>query len=198
LEELDRYPWSGHAVLLGNRKMEGQVVEGVLGYFGKGVSKARKGYREFIGDGISMGRRKEFSGGGLKRSQSLAEGGGGYEAFDSRVLGGSEFGQDLQQKEELKDKIKGSLPWMELVERVAHFFDLHPDEIRRPRKDRFLAQVRGVVCYLAVRELGYRGVETGKELRLGPAGVSIAVGRGEAYLKEKPGLKEKITSAINK
>jgi hypothetical protein len=41
-------------------------------------------------------------------------------------------------------------------------------------------------------------VETGKELGLGPAGVSIAIRRGEAYLKEKPGLEEKITSAINK
>jgi hypothetical protein len=198
LEELDRYPWSGHAVLLGNGKMEGQVVEGVLGYFGKGASKARKRYREFIADGISMGRRKEFSSGGLKRSRSLAENGRGYEAFDSRVLGGSEFVQDLWRKEELKDKIKRSLSLMELVEGVAHFFDIHPDEIRRPRKEWFLAQVRGVVCYLAVRELGYRGVETGKELRLGPAGVSIAVRRGEAYLKEKPGLKEKLTSAINK
>jgi hypothetical protein len=100
-----------------------------------------------------------------EKNRSLAENGRGYEAFDWRVLGGSEFVQDLWRKEELKD------------------------EIRRPRKEWFLAQVRGVVCYLAVRELGYRGVGTGKELRLGPAGVSIAVRRGEAYLKEKPGLK---------
>ncbi len=85
----------------------------------------------------------------------MAKKGRGNEAFDSRVLGGSEFVQDLQQREELKGKIKRSLPLMELLERVAHFFDLPPDEIRRPRKDRFLAQVRGVVCYLAVRELGY-------------------------------------------
>jgi chromosomal replication initiation ATPase DnaA len=109
------------------------------------------------------------------------------------MLGGSEFVQDLEQKEELRGKIKGTLPLMELVDRVAHFFDLAPDNIRRPRKDRFFAQVRGVVCYLAIRELGHRGLETGKELCLRPAGVSIAVRRGEAFLTEKPGLKEKIT-----
>lgn len=198
LEELDQYRWSGHCVLLGNGKMEGQVIEEVLEYFGKRISGARKRYREFIADGISMGRREEFRGGGLRRSQSLVKKGRAYEVFDSRVLGSEEFVESLRQKKELKDKIKRSLPLAELVERVASFFDLPPDEIRRPRKDRFLAEVRGIVCYLALRELGYRGLETGKELCLGPAGVSIALRRGETFLKGKPGLKEKVTLAIIK
>jgi REP element-mobilizing transposase RayT len=32
---LDNYPWSGHAVILGFQKMEGQTIETVLNFFGK-------------------------------------------------------------------------------------------------------------------------------------------------------------------
>ena len=52
--------------------------------------------------------------------------------------------------------------------------------------------------YLSVRVLGYKGLEIGKMLCLGAAGVSIAARRGEVFLKENHGLKEKIISTINK
>jgi hypothetical protein len=35
VEELEDYPWSGHAVLLGKREMGGQVTEEVLQRFGR-------------------------------------------------------------------------------------------------------------------------------------------------------------------
>jgi len=34
LDELDRYPWSGHAVLMGNRSFPGQETDSVLKRFG--------------------------------------------------------------------------------------------------------------------------------------------------------------------
>lgn len=198
LEELDRYPWSGHVVLLGKGEMKGQVVEEVLQLFATKTSTARKKYLEFIAAGISRGRRENLVGGGLKKSQALAKNGLADEAFDSRVLGSGEFVERLQEKEELKDIIKASLPLSALVERVSSFFDLQPDEICRPRKVRFFAEIRGVVCYLGVRVFGYKGLEIGKMLCLGAAGVSIAARRGEVFLKENPGLKEKIISIIDK
>jgi len=45
IEELERYPWAGHAVLMGCGKMEGQVTDEVLEYFGQNVTRARKSYR---------------------------------------------------------------------------------------------------------------------------------------------------------
>lgn len=43
----------------------------------------------------------------------------------------------------------------------------------------------------ARRSCGWRA-EAGKEMHLGPAGVSIAVRRGELLTRDNPGLKEKI------
>jgi hypothetical protein len=49
-----------------------------------------------------------------------------------------------------------------------------------------------------MRGEAYEGLEVGKELGLSPSGVSNAVRRGEAFLKSKPGLKEKIISELEK
>jgi hypothetical protein len=45
-----------------------QDVNPVLKLFGKRTSSARKGYRAFVEEGISMGKRPELTGGGLIRS----------------------------------------------------------------------------------------------------------------------------------
>ena len=68
LDGLDRYPWSGHSVLLGNRTTEGQETDVVLARFGKSRTRSMQGYRQFIVDGIAAGRRDDLIGGGLKRS----------------------------------------------------------------------------------------------------------------------------------
>jgi len=60
LEELDRYSWSGHAVLMGRRKFEGQEVREVLERFGKTVRSARGRYRQFVAEGMRMGRRDDL------------------------------------------------------------------------------------------------------------------------------------------
>ena len=39
LEELDRYPWSGHSVLMGFSNLEGQVVDEVIEHFGRTLSR---------------------------------------------------------------------------------------------------------------------------------------------------------------
>jgi hypothetical protein len=75
---------------------------------------------------------------------------------------------------------------------------MESEEILRPSKIRRASAARGVVCYLAVRELGYRGFEVGGELRLGPAGVSLAIRRGELLFKERPNLKKEALRLIEK
>ena len=76
LADLDRYPWSGHAVVIGNREFEGQEVKEVLERFGENLGKARERYRQFIADGILMDRREELVGMGVKQRR-MKEGGQG-------------------------------------------------------------------------------------------------------------------------
>ena len=89
ITELNDYPWSGHAVLMGHREMPGQNADEVLRYFGKRKTSAREKYQSFVADGIPLGRREELVGGGLKRMLKLGDGALNT-AYDDRILGSGE------------------------------------------------------------------------------------------------------------
>jgi putative transposase len=198
LQELDRYPWSGHAVLMGNRQMDGQVLEEVLQRFGRTVFSARGKYRQFIADGLATGQRADLVGGGWKRSKGVKNDSAERDYLDPRVLGSGIFVDNLLRNEVLRGKIGVSLPLSELVDRVSLVLHVEPEAVRRPSKARPLAEARGIICYLAIRELGYKGLELSEELHLGPAGVSIAVRRGESLVRERPDLREKVFDKLEK
>jgi hypothetical protein len=56
MNELDRYDRCGHAVVLGHRTLPGQSFDEVLSHCGKRVTSAREHYRDFVFDGLSMGK----------------------------------------------------------------------------------------------------------------------------------------------
>jgi len=197
LEELDIYPWTGHAVLLGHRQFGGQETEGILERFGKRITRARHNYRQFVADGIMIGRRDDLVGGGLKRSQGERQN-HEYESFDERVLGGGVFVDSLKENFKLRDKMRSVVTLTQLLAIVSAALTLDPDLIRKPSKNRAPAVARGIICHLARYELGYTGNEIGKFLHLGPTGVSLASRRGERLLKADLVLLKKIMSAIEK
>ena len=86
METLDVYKWSGHAVLMGRGLLAGQFPGEVLHMFNASKRAARKKYRNFVADGIALGKREELVGGGLKRylKFSVSQ---VYESFDDRILG---------------------------------------------------------------------------------------------------------------
>jgi len=191
LSELDQYPWSGHAVLMGNIQQEGQELLEILQRFGKDINNARSAYRVFIAAGIENGKRVDLVGGGLKRSMALKDiDEKEWGNFDARILGSGDFVDSLQQNEMLRDRLPLSMTLAELIRRVAAVFDLPAEAIIRHGKARPTSEARGVVAYFAVRELGFKGIEVGKEINLTSSGVSIAVQRGERLVREKPELNE--------
>jgi len=197
LEELDLYPWTGHAVLLGHRQLRGQETDPILERFGKSVSTARRNYRQFVADGIMTGRRDDLVGGGLKRSQGERQN-HKYESFDERVLGGGDFVDSLKQDFNLRDKMRSVVTLVQLLAIVSAALTLDPDSVRRPSKSRAPAAARGIMCHLAIYELGYTGSEVGKFLHLGPTGVSLAARRGEKILKTDLVLLKVMMDAIDK
>ena len=52
VEALDKYPWTGHAVLIGKKKNEWQAKKEILAHFHTKQAKAVEFYREFIKDGV--------------------------------------------------------------------------------------------------------------------------------------------------
>ena len=120
-----------------------------------------------------------------------------YESFDERVLGGGDFVDALKQECTLRDKMKSVICLIRLMEIVSETLMLDPNLVSRPSKSRAPA-ARGIICHLAVFELGYTGSEVGKFLHLGPTGVSLASRRGEKILKSDPMMLKKIMGLIDK
>jgi putative transposase len=189
LEELDHYPWTGHSVLMGYRKWEGQETEEILGLFSGGRSgwRGRKAYRQYVFEGLEMGHRENFSGAG-KRGRPGEEG----TDKDYRILGDREFAQRILRERALSEKGRALWSISDLLKKVSRILGTDAGDLRRPSKNRMLAQARGILCYAAVRELGYKGIDIGKELNLGSAGVSRALRRGEVALRKNPDLKKRI------
>lgn len=197
LEGLDVYPWSGHAVLLGNEILSGQVTEEVLALFGKHLSAARRKYQQFVADGVPQGRRPELVGGGLRRSQKASGGQERLEIFDDRVLGSSDFVESLRQDATIRSLLPPKLSMPHLQELVCSLFAVEPQEIlRRARMDK-VAEAKAVFCYAAIRLLGLTGSEVAKHLGMGSSAVSRAVTRGEEVLRHRPTVKKKLGKALN-
>jgi putative transposase len=198
VEELDRFPWSGHSVLMGFGSLEGQEVDEVLGHFGGSLIRARGNYRDFVADGLAMGQRGGLpAGGGSGRPDAMQESAAQIQ-MDSRILGDREFTDRILSKREFSEKGRHSRPLCEWTDIIASVLKLDARAIRQPSKNRSVAEARGIISYIGIRELGCKGLAIGRELNLGPGGVSIALRRGESILRERSELREEILGKIAK
>ena len=196
MKELDGFPYCGHSALMGKEKRQWQDTEYVLGFFGKRIGEARKGYRSYVEKGISMGRRPDLVGGGLIRSlggwdevKKMRRKGQDRIKSDQRILGDSGFVTDvLSESEEQfsrKYKLKSQgYDFEKVVERVSELFQVEKDYIigRGRQKDRVRA--RDLLCYWAVIELGIPMVNLARKFDIMPSAVNYAVQRGERMARE--------------
>ncbi|MDD2737087.1 MAG: transposase [Desulfuromonadaceae bacterium] len=190
LENLDCYPWCGHAVLLDRKVFAGQMIDEILALFGGSKKKARQAYRQFLSDGIAMGKRPELLGGGLRRSQQLERNIAVIGDYDERVLGGGNFVASLREEPRLCDKLPRIFDLIALQASISEYFKLPAEAIlRRGRRNQY-SEVRELFCYLAVRELSYSGAKVGAMIGMGTSSVSRAIRRGEELISSRPELKE--------
>ena len=115
MTELDRYPWSGHSVLMGNKKREWQDIDYVLRWFDKTKNAARNKYRQYVKEGIEEGKRDDLVGGGLIRtlggwSQVLSQRKSEGKIFcDQRILGQGKFVERIIGEADKKIKSQMSI-----------------------------------------------------------------------------------------
>ncbi|MBJ6751479.1 transposase [Geomonas anaerohicana] len=185
MDKLDSYKWSGHAVIIGRKKFPGQNVDEVLQLFANNSADAVTRYRQFVADGIALGKRDELVGGGLKRHLKLSAS-RDFEAYDERVLGSGQFVEQLWRETQDLTPVEATLPLDELADQVAAAFDLETEALRHGSKRKELANARAVLCYIATRKLGYSGVKLSKTLGLSPSGIVLAAKRGEVLYNKMP------------
>lgn len=97
LKALESYHYCGYGTILGTHINPWQDCDSVLAQFGQRESEAREAYRQFVSEGIPLGRRPELVGGKPMRSS-----GAWFEVksrrprrvrqiTDERILGSDEF-----------------------------------------------------------------------------------------------------------
>jgi putative transposase len=192
LSELAAYPWSGHAVVLGKHVLPGQVIDEILDRFSGDRDEARRRYTRFVQDGVPLGRIPELSSGGLRPRGEPSGDSGAPRSSDTRVLGSEAYMEHLRDDVRLQKLLRPALSLAELVERTARLCGVEPEAVRRRGRRRAVADARAVICYLGVRELGFKGTAIGGELGLRRSAVSRAVRRGESIVDERPQVAEQI------
>jgi putative transposase len=195
LDGLRRYPWTGHSAIMGKVKRHWQDTETVLAYFGNRKREAISRYEMFIKDGISQGRRPELVGGGLIRSlggwsQVLSLRRKGVRvASDERILGSSEFIQDVLSEAAAKEKETLRLSPMisdlrSLARDIAKGAGITESDLRSGGRKSHVSKARKIFCQVAVKKMGHSGAEVARFLGVTTSAVNRAAnseGTSDSY-----------------
>ena len=195
IKALDKYPFSGHSVIMGKVKNGWQDIEWVLKLYDERLWVARRRYRGFVQKAISQGRRSDLTGGGLIRSS------GGWAAVkamrkakifqkaDERILGDGDFVEQvlLAAQEQMEKSYRLAAKGYDIdkiASKISDLMQIKPSEIWAPGKERKRVKARSLLCYWAVRDLGMSMAELSRRLNLSLSGVSFSVKRGEKIAQD--------------
>jgi len=192
LGQLDRYPWSGHGVLVGKVEHSWQDADYVLSWFGRRTAQARRVYRRYVVEGINQGHRPELVGGGLVRSL------GGWSAVkslrrsgervltDERILGSDDFvgrvlGEaDHRTKHSFSSLLTGR-QMQEVIGTSCKKEGISIQELQRGSRRGPIPRVRSVLAWKLARELGVSLAEIGRQLGVSTSAISQILQRRERH-----------------
>jgi REP element-mobilizing transposase RayT len=188
MEELDRYPWAGHSVLMGKQECRWMNIEYVLLLFKDTAQKARKAYRRFVEEGMGMGRRPELTGGGLIRSKGgwsqvvSARRSGEKEEYDERILGSEDFVHAAlkEAEEKIRLQLKHRRTGRSLVQIIDQECDraqVSPKELEGGSRRREVSALRIRVAKRGLDELGLSLAEIARHVGVSTSGIARAIKR---------------------
>ena len=196
LNQLDKYPYAGHSVIMGKTSNTWQDKDTILILFAEKTYLARQRYRAFVEKGIAQGRRQDLIGGGLVRSV------GGWSALralrlakiyqkgDERILGDGDFvektlaeaNEAMERKYMLQTK---GFDLNRVASRVADVLGTDIEEVWAAGKHRRIVEARSLLCFWAVKELGISMSSLSRKLKISIPAVSKSVVRGDKIAKSK-------------
>lgn len=191
LEEMDRYPWSGHRAIIGKDGYAWMDTGRVLAQFGTSKRKALREYRRFIAEGMEQGRIPELTGGGRVRtaggwSQVVAlRRRGRVEESDERILGSGDFvTRILKEAEEhqlRQTKLKrAGASIHKILEEECRKRQISPIEVQKGRRRRPVSEARAAIAYRSRVELGLSAAEMARHLGVNTSCITRAIARLEA------------------
>ena len=188
LGRLDRYPWCGHAGILGRQCLPGQDRAYVLAWFGRTERAALQAYRAYLRDGLPQGRRPDLVGGGLVRSL------GGWAEVrairqrdervltDARILGTGPFVErllaagDPRQPRPLA-RAKRLRAAQALIRQRCREARIGQVELQQGSRRHQIAAVRGGLAVQFVMEIGLSLADAARQLGVSTSGIAKAIAR---------------------
>jgi hypothetical protein len=167
-----------------------KTIEDVLLHFGETQKVARRRYREFVEKGIAQGIRPEFQGGGLVRSAGgdkaglLGRSKEEREKGDARILGSGDFVDEVlgNSNESYELRMRNRISLDDLIQRVIADTSLEMAQLRSPRRDAKTSEIRSIISFLAVNQLGMSAKSVADKLGITGMAVGKCAGRAEKRL----------------
>lgn len=183
LDELDRYPWCGHSVIVGRTAGSWQDRMYVLRNFSNDTAEATRFYRAFVDEGRERGKRPELTGGGLLRSLGRVP----FRresriAHDARILGGGEFVLKILNETE---SLPGAQPVDKetVIARICQDMDIHEEQLRNGSRRRVVTEARVRIIEALVVRSGFPLTEVARLIGISPSGVANVLKRIEGMGK---------------
>jgi len=183
LEELERYPWCGHAAIMGYAEHTWQDTEYVLQQFGGRAGAARKAYKEIVREQSRLGQQPELTGGGLVRSaggwsEVLSMRQRGERQFsDERILGSGEFVEAMLRnvegaRNEVMPLRSRLVKAREIVGRECDERGISSDILQSGGRGREYTELRRVCSRRLVDDLGLSHADVARILGVSRSAVS--------------------------
>lgn len=190
VNELGRYPWTGHTGMLSKHKQERHSVNAALAHFGTTPKRARSAYIKFVKEGETDSQANSLCGGGLIRSH------GGWEGIerlrkehiacigDERILGSSEFVESALRQDDLPQErtlrlARAGWDIEELARWVCGYTGISQARLASKARGGRLSEAKSILCYLGVNELGLTFREIADFLLISQPSASAWVKKGE-------------------
>ncbi len=190
MEELGRYPWSGHRALIGKTKYPWMDTETVLTQFGDKKKRAVEEYRRFVREEFSAKRNPELTGGGLVRSQggwsrvlALQRKGQKHES-DERILGSGDFVhtilKEVEERQLRQTKLRRQGKGIaEIIREECKKCGVNEKELTRGSRRRKVSRTRAIIALRCREEIGSSGAEIARHLGVNTTSINRAVERAE-------------------
>ncbi len=195
IEELNRYPWSGHRTIIGKATHPWVDAEYVLSQFGNTRRKALHAYRAFMLDGVGQGNIKELTGGGLIRSQGgwsqvlSMQRRGQKEDFDERILGGGEFVHNILKKtkeSQLRQvkAMRAGKTIQKIIDEECRRQGISIIELKGGGKRRKVSDTRALIAARSRAELGLTAAAIARHVGVNTSAISRAIERLEKHVDD--------------
>jgi len=201
IENLNTYPWTGHPSMLGASDyiVDSDGVKQALSLFSKDNPEAINQYHQKLQE-ICHTDAVDFSGGGWMRSTASSRKDIWHTTddeiaqYDSRILGTSEFVQEVLKTAKILSEKKPSnyISIHHLIDKVSQYYQIPTEKLFEKCQLQSVSHARCVICHIEIDHLKRSGAVVGKLMKIKGFSAIRCASRGQKIYASDPELQDLI------